>query len=58
MRRQELPVWLRGVLIGGVAAVLFALENKQALRSARREDRGVRTGRNLVIAGLAGLVMN
>lgn len=58
MRRQEVPAWLRGVLIGGTAAVLFVLEIRQALRRNRRESRVVRTGRNLAIAGLAGAVMN
>jgi sterol desaturase/sphingolipid hydroxylase (fatty acid hydroxylase superfamily) len=58
MRRQELPGWLRGVLIAGTAIVLFALETRQSLRRTRREDRIIRTGRNLAIAGLAGMVMN
>lgn len=58
MRRQELPGWLRAVLVGGTAAVLFALETRQALRPAKREGRALRTGRNLALAGLAGVVMN
>ena len=58
MRREEVPGWLRALLIGGTAAVLFALERRQALRPSRRESRTVRTGRNLAIAGLAGFVMN
>ncbi len=58
MKRQEFSGWLRAVLAGGTAFVLFALETRQALRPARREERGVRAGRNLVIAGMAGMVMN
>jgi sterol desaturase/sphingolipid hydroxylase (fatty acid hydroxylase superfamily) len=58
MKRGELPGWLRAALVAGAAVVLFALETRQALRSARREDRTIRTGRNLAIAGLAGIVMN
>lgn len=49
---------LRELLVGGTAIILYALESRQALRPARREDRRVRTGRNLFLAGLAGLVMN
>lgn len=54
---KELPGWVRAMLVGGTAVALFALETRQALR-ARREERVVHTGRNLVIAGLAALAMN
>jgi sterol desaturase/sphingolipid hydroxylase (fatty acid hydroxylase superfamily) len=54
----ELPGWLRGLLIGGTAAALFLLETRRALREMRREDRAIHTGRNLAIAGLAGIAMN
>lgn len=53
----ELPVWLRGVLVGGAGLLLFALETRQQLRAPRREKRSVHTSRNLAIAGLAGLAM-
>jgi len=54
---SELPAWLRGVLVGGTAVLLFALETRQALRAPRREKRSVHTSRNLAIAGLAGVAM-
>jgi sterol desaturase/sphingolipid hydroxylase (fatty acid hydroxylase superfamily) len=54
---RELPVWLRGVLVGGAAVVLFALETRRALRAPRREPRALHTGRNLTIAALAALTM-
>jgi sterol desaturase/sphingolipid hydroxylase (fatty acid hydroxylase superfamily) len=54
---KEVPMWLRGVLLGGTAVLLFALETRQALRAPRREKRSVHTGRNLAIAGLAGFAM-
>jgi len=54
----ELPGWFRGMLVGGAAIALFILETRQTLRARRREDRAIHTGRNLVIAGLAGVVMN
>ncbi len=54
----ELPGWLRAVLIGGTAIALFVLETRQALRTKRREPRDIHTGRNLAIAGLAGIAMN
>src|SRR5579864_3780865 len=53
---KQLPVGMRGVLVGGVALLLFALETAHALRR-RRETRILHTSRNLGIAGLAGLAM-
>ena len=53
----ELPVWVRGLLVGGTAVVLFVLETRQALRAPRREPRALHTGRNLAIAALAGAAM-
>ncbi|HYP12300.1 MAG TPA: sterol desaturase family protein [Bryobacteraceae bacterium] len=58
MPRSEIRGWLTGALVGGTAVALFYLESRQALRRKRREDRFTRTGRNLMIAGLAGAVMN
>lgn len=55
---KELSSWLRGVLIGGTAVVLFVLESRRALRQKRREPRTIHTGRNLAIAALAGIAMN
>jgi sterol desaturase/sphingolipid hydroxylase (fatty acid hydroxylase superfamily) len=54
---KELPIWLRAVLVGGTALLLFALETRQALRALRREKRSVHTSRDLALARLAGLAM-
>ena len=54
---NELPIWLRGILVGGTAVFLFAVETRQALRARRREPRAIHTGRNLAIAGLAATAM-
>lgn len=54
---RELPMWFRGVVVGGTALVLVVLETRQTLREPRREPRGLHTSRNLAIAGLAGLAM-
>jgi sterol desaturase/sphingolipid hydroxylase (fatty acid hydroxylase superfamily) len=46
------------LVIAGIGAALFALELRQALRTRQRERKSVRTGRNLALAGMAGVVMN
>jgi sterol desaturase/sphingolipid hydroxylase (fatty acid hydroxylase superfamily) len=56
--RDELPSWLRGIIIGGAVVGLAALELTQSLRRRRREPKLLRTARNLVIAATGGLVMS
>ena len=54
---RELPAWLRGAVIFGVAGTLAILEFRRALRKPRREPQVTHTVRNLAIAAGAGVVM-
>jgi sterol desaturase/sphingolipid hydroxylase (fatty acid hydroxylase superfamily) len=54
---KEIPGWLRGAIVIGVAGCLVALELSRSLRKRKREPELVRGIRNLAIAAGAGAVM-
>ncbi len=56
--RDELPAWMRGIIIGGAIVSLAVLEMRKSLRLRTREAKWRRTGRNLVIAATGGIVMS
>ena len=54
---KEIPGWLRGEIVMGVAGCLVALELSRSLRTRKHEPKLVRGIRNLAIAAGAGAVM-
>ena len=58
LMRRALPSSLQGLVVGAAALTIFTLEFRQVLRPRLREPKALHTGRNLAIAGIAGLVMN
>jgi sterol desaturase/sphingolipid hydroxylase (fatty acid hydroxylase superfamily) len=56
--QKELPGWLSGTVVLGVAALLLVGEFRRALRLKQREPKARRNLRNLAIAAGAGMVMH
>ena len=54
MKHRTVPAWLSGSLVAGAFGVLWLLERRRPLRR-ETEPKLRRTGRNLVVAGLAAV---
>ena len=52
--KKKIPGWLSGCLVAGAAGLLWILERRRPLRKTV-ESKSKRTGRNVAVAGLAGL---